>query len=45
MPNNNDGEITVVIPPPHPRYYLQGGDLHIIVSAFQLIVFLSDYFA
>ena len=44
MPNNNDGEITVVIPPPHPRYYLQGGDLHIIVSPFQLIVFHSDYF-
>ena len=40
--SSNNKEINVVIPPPHPTYYLPGGDLHIIVSAFQLIVFHSD---
>ena len=30
MPSSN---ITVIIPPRHPKYYLPGGDLHVIVGA------------
>lgn len=28
----NNGEITVVVPTPHPRYNLPGGDLHVIAE-------------
>jgi hypothetical protein len=32
--SNGDTPFGVRIPPPHPRYYLPGGDLHVIVGVF-----------
>jgi len=33
MPTSrNNRDITIVIPPQHPRYYLPGGDLHVIAG-------------
>lgn len=45
--SRNNGEINVMVPPPHDNYYLPGGDLYIIVGAFdrfQLTMFHSNYF-
>jgi hypothetical protein len=39
--NNTDTHVGVRIPPPHPDYYLPGGDLHVIVGAVELFNFTS----
>lgn len=44
--SKSNGDITVVVPPPHHKYYLPGGDLHVIVGTFDRfqLLFHSDYF-